>query len=166
MRTFQRVARLIRPAIALPVLAALGLAGLMVLSQGCGPQKTFPMDTTFVNPGLPDVPVPTGTKFSTNDSYQRLTEGHRSVRHFYEVDWPLRDVSAFYRKHMPEFGWTMKEDTLSSGTQRFMFSKASDVCYISIWDNWGIKLLIQIMPMGLKSPEPVGRAAVAKPAGL
>jgi hypothetical protein len=82
------------------------------------------------------------------------------------VDWPLRDVSAFYRKHMPEFGWTMKEDNLSSGTQRFMFSKASDVCYISIWDNWGIKLLIQIMPMGVKSPEPVGRAAVAKPAGL
>jgi hypothetical protein len=154
-----------RPAIVLPVLAVLGLAGLMALSQGCGPQKTFPMDTTFVNPGVPDVPVPTGTKFITNDSYQRLTEGYRSVRHFYEVDWPLRDVAAFYRKHMPEFGWTLKEDNLINGTQRFMFLKGSDICHISIWDSWGVKLLIQVMPMGVKAPEPVGRTAVPRPAG-
>ena len=162
MRTFQRVARLIRPAIALPILAGLGLVGLLILSQGCGPTKTFPMDTTFVNPALPDVPVPTGTKFNTNESYQHLTAGARSVRHYYDVDWPLREASAFYRKHMPEFGWAMKEDNLSNGTQRFVFSKGNDICYVSIWDSWGVKLLIQVMPMGLRPTEPVGRAALPK----
>ena len=162
MRTFQRVARLIRPAFALPILAGLGLLGLLVLSHGCGPAKTFPMDTTFVNPGLPDVPVPTGSKFNTNESYQRLAGGARSVRHYYEVDWSLRDVSAFYRKHVPEFGWAMKEDSLSDGTQRFMFSKGNDICYVSIWDSWGVKLLIQVMPMGVRSTEPIGRAALPR----
>jgi hypothetical protein len=162
MRTFQRVARHIRPVIALPLLAGLGLVGLLVLSQGCGPTKTFPMDTTFVNPVLPDVPVPTGTKFNMNESYQRLTGGARDVRHYYEVDWPLRDVSAFYRKHMPEFGWAMKEDNLSNSRQRFMFSKGNDICYVSIWDSWGVKLLVQVIPTGVKSNEPVGRAALPK----
>jgi hypothetical protein len=162
MRTFQRVSRLIRPAIALPILAGLGLVGLLVLSQGCGPAKTFPMDTTFVNPGLSDVPVPTGTKFNMNESYQRLAGGARNVRHYYDADWPLREVSAFYRKHMPEFGWAMKEDNLSNGTQRFVFSKGGDICYVSLWDSWGVKLLIQVMPTGLRSTEPVGKAALLK----
>jgi hypothetical protein len=162
MRTFQRVARLIRPAFALPLLAGLGLVGLLVLSQGCGPTRVFPIDEVFFNPGLPDVPVPTGTKFNTNESYQHKTGEARNVRHYYEVDWSLTSVAAFYRKHMAEYGWTMKEDNLSGGRQRFVFSKSNDICYVSIWDSWGVKLLIQVIPTGLRAAEPAGRAALPK----
>jgi len=162
MRTFQRVARLIRPAIALPILAGLGLVGLLILSQGCGNPKTLPLNEVYVNPSVPDLPIPTGTKFSTNGSYQYLTGGVRNVRHYYETEWSIREIAAFYRAHMPEYGWAMKEDNLSSGTQRFVFSKGGETCYVSIWDSWGVKLLLQVLPTGVRPSEPAARPVAPK----
>ncbi|MBM4019520.1 MAG: hypothetical protein FJ288_14580 [Planctomycetes bacterium] len=166
MQAFQRIARIIRPAIALPVLAALGLAGLMVLSLGCGPNKDMAAATApAINPRLPDVPVPFGFKFNTGDSYDRVSGEYRSVKHLYEGSAPLRQVTEFYRQQMPAFGWTLREENFGNGTQRFVFSKGADVCYVSIWDSWGMKVLIQVMPVGVRPTEPAGRTAAPKPAG-
>jgi hypothetical protein len=157
---------LIRPAVALPVLAALALAGLMVMALGCGPTKEPPAAAApAINPRLPDVPVPFGFKFNTEDSYDRVTGGFRSVKHVYEGNAALRQISEFYRQQMPAFGWTQKEENFGSGTQRFVFEKANDVCYVSIWDDWGMKLLIQVMPKGARPSEAPPNPAAVRPTG-
>ena len=149
MRTFQRVSRLIRPAIGLPVLAALALAGLWILAMGCGPKKD---DVT--PPRLTDVPVPQGFKFNAARSADRIKNGFRVAEYLYEGgDASVRQVGDFYRQWMPTFGWVTKEENLSSGTQRLTFEKGSDNCYISIYNDWGTKIQIQLLPRGSRTPE-------------
>ena len=154
MRTFQRMARFIRPAVGWPVLSALALLGLLVLALGCGPEKEQPASPApSVSPRLPDVPVPAGFKFKAEESSDRLAGRFRFVRHLYEGNATVRQVSEFYRRGMLTLGWTLKEENLGSSRQRFMFEKGSDACHISIWDDWGLKVLIQIFPRGATPAE-------------
>jgi len=81
-----------------------------------------------------------------------------------EIIAPLRQVSEFYRHQMPVFGWTQKEENFSNGTQRFTFEKGGDTCYVSIWENWGTKVLIKVLPSAGKHVETGARPA-ARPAG-
>jgi len=84
MRTFQRIARLIGPAVGLPLLAGLGLAGLVLMALGCGEEAARPAAAApAVNPRLPDVPVPAGFKFQADQSTERRVRGFRFVRHYY-----------------------------------------------------------------------------------
>jgi len=155
MRTFQRFSRFIRPTVATAVLAVLAIGGLMVLALGCGPGKELPAAAApAVNPRLPDVPVPFGFKFIEDKSKDRMAGGTREVEHRYEGDAPVRQVSEFYRLHMQSFGWTLKEETFAGGRQRFTFQKGAETCYISIWDDWGTKVLINVPRAALAVPTP------------
>jgi len=149
MRTFQRIARLIRPSIGLPVLAGFALLGLVLLSLGCNEERGRAATAApAVNPRLPDVPVPAGFTFKADESQERQARGFRFVRHNYKGDATVRQVADFYREYMPRMGWRMLEESLVNGRQRLMFEKGSDTCHVSIWDDWGTRVLIQVMPSG------------------
>jgi len=149
MRTFQRIARLIRPAIGLPVLAGLALVGLMVLALGCNEERGRAATAApAVNPRLKDVPIPADFKFDTDRSKERMARGFRFVEHHYKGDATVRQVAEFYRDIMPRVGWTKVEENLVSGRQRLLFEKGNDSCHISIRDDWGTRLMIQVMPSG------------------
>jgi hypothetical protein len=149
MRTFQRIARLIRPAIGLPVLAGLAIFGLMVMALGCN-EDTGRAATAApaVNPRLPDVPVPAGFSFDADRSKERMARGFRFVEHHYKGKATVRQVAGFYRDIMPRAGWKPLEENLVSGRQRLLFEKGNDTCHVSIWDDWGTRLLIQVLPSG------------------
>ncbi|MGB2967745.1 MAG: hypothetical protein WBD18_01000, partial [Phycisphaerae bacterium] len=105
-------------------------------------------------PPVADLPVPAGFKFNEQDSLDRLASGLRFIRHLYEGSAKVRQVAEFYRRQMPTAGWTLVEESFSSGRQRFQFEKGRESCHISIWDDWGTKLLIQVFPAGGKPLEP------------
>ena len=167
MRTFQRISRLIRPSIGLPVLAALAVVGMLVLALGCGPDRGEGAATTApaVSPRLADIPVPAGFKFNANESSDRVASGFRFVRHLYEGGANVRQVSEFYRRGMPQLGWIKVEESLVGGRQRLMFEKNTETCHISIWDDWGTKVLIQVMPLGgrpsVSADTPAGAAGTS-----
>ena len=84
MRTFQRIARLIRPAIGLPVLSALALIGLLVVVLGCGQSREpAAASAPALAPRISDVPVPATFKFDVNESTDRQTGDLRFVQHLY-----------------------------------------------------------------------------------
>lgn len=154
MRTFQRVSRLIRPAVGLPVLSALAILGLLVMALGCGENRELAATSApSVNPRLPDVPVPAGFKFKPDESNDRVADGFRFVLHYYEGDAPVRHVSDFYRRSMPVLGWKLVEEKFVNGRQRFMFTKGNDACHISIRDDWGTKVMINVLPTGGRATE-------------
>lgn len=162
MRTFQRISRLIRPAIGLPVLAALAILGLMVMAMGCGEKREVAATTApAVNPRLRDVPVPAGFKFKTDQSSDRAVGGFRFVRHMYEGGATVRQVSDFYRRNMPLLGWRTLEESFVSGRRRLLFDKGNDTCHISVWDDWGTKVLIQVLPRSTRRARPAAAAAHA-----
>jgi hypothetical protein len=167
MRTFQRVSRLIHPWLALPMLAGLALGVLLAIGLGCINFNKEPPATAApaINPQLPDVPVPWGFKFSNDKSRESVQGTVRRVEHYYEGDSPMGQVSAFYRRLMPTFGWSPIEENLSGGVQRFTFEKGNDFCYVSVWDSWGTKLLIQVMPKGVKPATAAGKAPPVRSAG-
>jgi len=156
MRTFQRIARLIRPWLGLPVLAGLALAGLVVLALGCGGEgeRGAAASAPALAPRVADVPVPAEFKFNEEDSLDRQAGDLRFIRHLYSGSASVRRVAEFYRRTMPAAGWKQIEESFAGGRQRFQFEKGRESCYISIWDDWGTKLLIQIFPTGGKPPEP------------
>ncbi len=163
MRTFQRIARLIGPAVGLPLLAGLGLAGLVLMALGCGEEAARPAAAApAVNPRLPDVPVPAGFKFQADQSTERRVRGFRFVRHYYKGKASVREVTQFYRDIMPRAGWRSVEESLVSGRRRLLFEKGNETCHISIWDDWGTRLLIQVLPSGGR---PSANPAGAPPAG-
>jgi hypothetical protein len=160
MRTYQRIARLVCPAVGLPALAALAIVGMLVLALGCGPDREPAASTTpSVNPRLPDVPVPAGFKFRPDDSMDRMVGGFRYIRHMYEGGAKVRQVSDFYRRGMPQLGWAKVEENFSSGRQRLIFEKGNDTCHLSVWDDWGTKVMIQVMPKGARPATPNGSPA-------
>jgi len=162
MRTFQRISRLIRPAIGLPVLAALAIFGLMVLALGCGEKREQPATTApAVNPRLRDVPVPAGFKFKADQSSDRTVGGFRFVEHLYEGNASIRHVSDFYRSYMPMMGWTAVEERFVAGKQRLRYEKDNDACHVSVYDDWGTKVLIQVLPRGARRVKPPVGAAGA-----
>jgi len=149
MRTFQRIARLIRPAVGLPILAGLAIVGLMVVTLGCNEDRGRAATAApAVNPRLPDVPVPAGFSFDAGRSKERRARGFRFVEHHYKGDATVRQVADFYRDTMPRAGWNMVEENFVSGRQRMLFAKGHDNCHLSIWEDWGTRLLIQVMPSG------------------
>jgi len=162
MRTFQRISRLIRPAIGLPVLAALALVGLLVMALGCGEKREVAATTApAVNPRLRDVPVPAGFTFKAGQSSDRAVGGFRFVRHLYEGGATVRQVSEFYRRNMPPLGWRMLEENFVSGRRRLLYDKGNDTCHISVWDDWGTKVLIQVLPRGARRIRPAAPAPSA-----
>ena len=153
MRTFQRIARLIRPAIGLPLLSGLALAGLILMALGCGAEREpAAASAPALAPRVADVPVPAKFKFKPDESSDRSVGTLRFVCHLYEGGTPIRQVAEFYRREMPSSGWTQTEESLHQGRQRFIFTKGKETCYISIWDDWGTKLLIQVFPTGGTPP--------------
>jgi hypothetical protein len=149
MRTFQRIARLIRPAVGLPVLVGLAFLGLMVMALGCNEERGRAATAApAVNPRLPDVPVPADFVFDADRSKERRARGFRFVEHHYKGDATVRQVTNFYREIMPRVGWKMIEENFIAGRQRMLFEKGNDSCHVSIWEDWGTRLLIQVMPSG------------------
>jgi hypothetical protein len=165
MRTFQRIARLIRPAIGLPILAGLAFLGLMVMALGCNEERGRAATAApAVNPRLPDVPVPADFTFNADRSKERRARGFRFVEHHYKGDASVRQVTEFYRDIMPRVGWKRVEESLVSGRQRMLFEKGNDSCHVSIWDDWGTRLLIQVMPSGGRpSANPAGESTEPMP---
>jgi len=165
MRTFQRIARLIRPAVGLPVLAGLAIVGLLVVALGCNEDGGRAATAApAVNPRLPDVPVPAGFSFDAGRSKERRARGFRFVEHHYKGDATVRQVTDFYRDIMPRVGWNMVEETFVSGRQRMLFEKGNDNCHVSIWEDWGTRLMIQVMPSGGRpAANPAGRDAELMP---
>jgi hypothetical protein len=162
MRTFQRIGRWVRPWAVLPLLSALGLAGFVMLAHGCGPDNRMP--EVSVNPRLPDVPVPFGFKFEVDRSTDRVIGTARTAEHLYSGDTSVAQTTQFYRLHMSTYGWTLKDQSLSAGRQRFMYEKGPDTCYVSVWDDWGTKLLINVMQKGAGPVEPPFKAPPVRPA--
>jgi len=160
MRTFQRVSRFIGPAVGLPVLAGLALAGMLALALGCGnPEKGSASTAPAIKTRLADIPVPAGFEFKANDSSDRLVSGMRVVRHLYGGPASVSQVAEFYRREMATVGWKIAEENFNAGTQRFRFDKGNETCYISIYDDWGTKLLINVFPSGYSPASPVPAAA-------
>jgi len=151
MRTFQRIARLIRPAVGLPVLAALAFVGLIVLALGCGPDRDVGPQPA-ADTRLADIPVPETFKFDAQRSTDRTTGALRFVEHVYKGSHPLGDVADFYRREMPVLGWRLVEERFDHGRQRFHFEKDREACHISLWDDWGTRLMIQIFPRKADTP--------------
>jgi len=158
MRTFQRASRLIRPAVGLPVLMGLAIVGVMVLALGCGSHDTISPE--FI---VADVPAPAGFKFNQGQSAERISGQFRFIRHLYEGSAPIRETADFYRTSMPQAGWTLVDQTLTSGRQRFLFDKGNESCHISIYDDWGTKVLIQILPKASRPTTPDRPAAAPAP---
>ena len=166
MRTFQRVSHFIRPQVGLPVLAGLALAGMLVLALGCGGgDKGSASTAPAMRTRLPDIPVPAGFEFKANDSSDRLVSGMRVVRHLYGGSAPVAKVAEFYRREMVPLGWKVAEENLNAGTQRFRFDKGNETCYISIYDDWGTKVLINVFPSGYTpaSPAPAAAPSIGQP---
>jgi hypothetical protein len=154
MRTFQRISRFIRPAVGLPVLAGLALAGLVVLALGCGEERGAPAASApAVNPRLPDIPVPAGFQFLDKESYESMMGGRRQVLHRYKGDAPVRQVAEFYRRNMVPLGWTVSSERFVEGKQRLVFAKGNEACHISIWDEWGTRIQIYVLPSGFRAAE-------------
>lgn len=165
MRMFQWLPRWSPARRVVAALAGLALAG--VLAGGCGPEKERAATTAPASePRLSDVPVPAGFKFIADRSSDRLTEGFRIANHRYEGDAPLRQVAAFYKREMPRGGWQLVDESFGSGRQRYMFNKGAETCHISIWDDWGTKVYIQVLPKGgnpVEAPAAPGMPATATP---
>jgi len=154
MRTFQRISRFIRPAVGLPVLAGLALVGLVVLALGCGEERGAPAAAApSVNPRLPDIPVPAGFEFQGDDSFDRTVAGRRQVLHRYKGGASVRQVAEFYRRTMATYGWTPAEERFVEGMQRLVYNKGNEACHVSIWDEWGIRIQIYVLPSGFRSAE-------------
>jgi hypothetical protein len=158
MRTFQRASRLIRPAIGLPVLMALGLAAVFVLALGCTQPDRTDIGRDKLAP-LPDVPVPAGFKFNMGQSSERKLGTWRYITHLYEGSASVRETAEFYRTNMPRSGWTLVDESLQRGCQRYTFDKGNESCYISVYDEWGTKVLIYILPKGSRPAD--AKSAVA-----
>lgn len=156
MRTFQRIARLIRPAVAVPVMVVLALVGILVLALGCGGEDREPAATVSptIRPRLRDVPVPAGFKFIANKSSDRMVDGLRFVEHMYGGDATVRSVSDWYRRGMPTLGWKLLEERFEKSRQRFFYEKGNENCYISVYDDWGTKIFIRIAPISARPAEP------------
>jgi hypothetical protein len=150
MRTFQRVSRLIRPSIGLPVLAGLALVGLLVASLGCDGngrgERTLP-------PKWSDIPIAPGFEIVPGKSNDTTAGGNRRVSHVYKGDAKVPVVSEYYRRHMPELGWTLVRESFVGGRQRFMFNKANESCHIIVYDDWGTKVQIEVWPFGARTAE-------------
>lgn len=153
MRTFQRISRFIRPAVGLPVLAGLALLGLMVLAMGCGEERGAAAAAPSVNPRLPDIPVPAGFEFLEKDSYDSVIAGRRQVLHYYKGNATVRQVAEFYRRSMRALGWAQASETFVQGKQRIRFEKGTETCHISVWDDWGTKIQIYVLPSSFRSAE-------------
>jgi hypothetical protein len=166
MRTFQRVSRFIRPEVGLPVLAGLALAGLFALALGCGgADKGSASTAPAIKTRLPDIPVPAGFEFKANDSSDRLVTGKRAVQHVYGGSAPVAKVAEFYRREMVPLGWKLVEENFNAGIQRFLFDKGSETCYISIYDDWGTKVQINLYPSSYTpaSPAPMAAPSIGQP---
>ena len=143
MRTFQRVSRLLRPAIGLPVLAGLALLGLLVMSLGCNGNGR---GGEPIPPKFTDIPIPAGFELVSGKSTDTQTGPHRRISHMYKGDAKVPLVSEYYRRHMPELGWTLVRENYVSGRQRFMFNKGNETCHIIVYDDWGTKIQIEVWP--------------------
>jgi hypothetical protein len=155
---------LIRPTIGLPVLMALALVAIFALAMGCGDNNRGPdtLGGTVLTP-VADVPVPAGFKFKMDQSSERKSGTFRFIRHMYEGSASVRETTEFYRTSMPRNGWLLVDETLQNGRQRLLFDKGNESCHISIYDDWGTKVLIQILPKGSR-PTDTKPAATPTPA--
>jgi hypothetical protein len=122
---------------------------VFVVAMGCGGPHTTPgPDPRWI---LQDIPAPAGFKYVVDQSNERkLADGRRVIRHMYEVKGGVQENADFYRNEMPHNGWVLAEETLQGGRQRFLFDKGNESCHISIYDDWGTKVLIQILPKGTR----------------
>ena len=108
--------------------------------------------------------MPFGFHFDVNQSSRPRRRHDPAAEHLYSGDASLAQVAAFYRLHMGSYGWTLKEENLSGGRQRFTYEKGPDNCYISIWDDWGTKLLVKVMAKGTGPVEPPSKTPPVRPA--
>ena len=164
MRTFQRVSRILRPAIGLPVLAGLALVGLLVMSQGCDGDKR---GGETIPPKFTDIPIPAGFEIVPGKSNDTVMGGNRRISHMYKGDAEAPLVAEYYRRHMPELGWTLVRENLVSGRQRFMFNKGNESCHVMVYDDWGTKIQIEVWPAGGRAAEtPPPTASPAAPGAV
>jgi hypothetical protein len=108
---------------------------------------------------IPDVPIPDRFVFVSRKSNDQTAEGVRVVVHQYRSQigsMKLEEIASFYRDAMPAQGWQFVEESFSYGTQRLMFKKGNENCFISIWKDWYKKVMIQIYPEGGEPPMPPG----------
>jgi hypothetical protein len=157
MRTFQRVSRLIRPAVGLPVLAGLALVGLLVMALGCDGNGT----RTTLPPKFADIPIAPGFEIVPGKSTDTQIGPSRRISHVYKGDAKVPEVSEYYRRRMPDLGWTLVRESFVGGRQRFMFNKGNESCHVLIYDDWGTKVQVEVWPAGGKPVEPHGGPAPA-----
>jgi len=159
MRTFQRVSRVLRPAVGLPVLAGLALVGLVVMSLGCdGNKREEPIPPKFA-----DIPIPAGFKIIADRSNDRVVGGDRRISHVYGGDAKRGPVVEYYRRQMPGLGWVLVQESLVSSRQRFMFNKGNETCHIMVYDDWGTKIQVEVWPAGVRTAEPQPATTGAAP---
>jgi hypothetical protein len=91
-------------------------------------------------------------RFDAKASSEQRAGGVRFVEHLYRGPVPVRQVEAFYRREMPLAGWRTRQETFSEGRRRLVFDKDNETCYVSIWDEWGTRLLVQVFPKGQAQP--------------
>jgi hypothetical protein len=142
-------------------LPAVGTAALVALATAAGcdwfNRRSEPPTAPPPVSRIPDVPVPVGFKFDAGQSNDRIGGDVRVVVHTYKGGLGSMNVAEtceWYRQSMPGNGWQKMEESFSDKCHRFLFVKGNENCWISIWDDWGTKILIQIFPKGAKPPEP------------
>lgn len=141
------------------LVSAAALVGLGLAAAGCdglGRKSKPPAAAPSVS-RIADVPVPQGFKFDVGQSNDRVTGSTRVVSHLYKggIGAPnVAETTDFYRQMMPGSGWQKMEESFNDKVRRFIFAKGNENCYVSIWDSWGTKVLVQVYPKGAKPPEP------------
>ena len=139
------------------------VAVLAFLAAGCewfGKRDDVPPPDTS---RIADVPVPYKFKLDIKQSTDETAGNVRKVSHLYKGglgSLNVHETTDWYRQAMPTRGWQPVREGLQDATERLVYEKGDETCYVSIWDDWGTKVLIQILPKGT---EPLPTTAGPQP---
>jgi hypothetical protein len=132
-------------------LVPVAVAAVAALAAGCDWGNKRDDNPPPVVSRIADVPVPYGFKLDAKASSDEAAGAVRRVSHLYKGglgSLNLAETTDWYRQSMPAHGWQPAREEFKNATQRFVYDKGDETCYVSIWDDWGTKVLIQVFPKG------------------
>lgn len=157
----------------------LTVVGLALAVTGCGPSVSYseqghpreaepPARTadlvSMTRPPVQDVPVP--ISFELNEQASRSWElsGGRFVDHVYTGSSDPFAVGRFYRRYMPQAGWTQTRKAYARGELVLDFDKEAERCQVRVSRQGLLKstrIRIQLWTAGQVAP-PSGAATSKK----
>jgi len=100
---------------------------------GCAKEPTTPtILEASSNPYVSDLPLPINFKLEDHQSEDKVSAGHRSVKHVYRGKEKLQAVKNFYQHYMPQANWAPVEHSLSRGVYLLKYRKGRERCDVRI----------------------------------